>query len=87
MKPDYELIWEMVYHNPHEVEGSPARLLLKLDKNDPTALVGDDMYDWLTEHKDQVSKAVVKAIKSKTNKSKYKFVTIFKIPFYTQSIN
>ena len=27
---NYELLWEMVYHNPKEVKGTPARLLVKI---------------------------------------------------------
>ena len=77
----------MVYHNPTVVDGTPARLLLKLNKKHPKALHGDELYDWLTEHKDQIARSVVKALKSKTGVSKYQFTTVFKIPFYTDSIN
>jgi hypothetical protein len=38
MKPNYEVIWEMVYHNPKEVEHTPSRVVLKLDRSNPSSL-------------------------------------------------
>ena len=32
-KPNYVLLWEMVYSNPNQVEQTPARLLVKVDIN------------------------------------------------------
>ena len=87
MNPHYETIWEMVYYNPNVVDGTPARLLLRLDKKHPEAIHGDDLNDWLIIHKDQIARSVVKALKSKTGSSKYQFTRVFKIPFYTDSIN
>ena len=77
----------MVYYNPNVVDGTPARLLLRLDKKHPEAIHGDDLNDWLIIHKDQIARSVVKALKSKTGSSKYQFTRVFKIPFYTDSIN
>ena len=87
MTLQYETIWEMVYHNPTVVDGTPSRLLLKLAKKHPKALHGEALFDWLAEHKDPIARAVIKALKSKTGISKYQFITIFKVPFYTDLNN
>jgi len=85
MSSNYEVIWEMVYHNPKEVDHTPSRVVLKLDRNNPSALRNDELFDWLAVHKDQVARAVIKSLKSKTGTSKYQFVTVSKIPFYTEA--
>ena len=48
VKENYELLWEMVYHNPKEVKGTPARLLVKINTNDPYAH-HVNIYDWIEE--------------------------------------
>ena len=76
----YELLWEMVYHNPKEVKGTPARLLVKVDTNHPISQA-DDFYAWIEEHRNQIAKSVVKAVINKT--SKYRCIKVFKVPFYS----
>jgi len=76
---NYELLWEMVYHNPKEVKGTPARLLVKLNTNDPLAH-RVNIYDWIEEHRDQIAKTIIKAVKN--NESKYRCLKVFKVPFY-----
>jgi len=76
---NYELLWEMVYHNPKEVKGTPARLLVKINTNDPIAH-RVNIYDWVENHSDQIAKTIIKAVKNK--ESKYKFIKVFKVPFY-----
>ena len=85
MSSNYEVIWEMVYHNPNEVDHTPSRVVLKLDRNNPSALKNEELFDWLAVHKDEVARAVIKSLKSKTGTSKYQFVTVSKIPFYTEA--
>ena len=80
--PNYETLWEMVYHNPKEIKETPARLLLKLNKNNPDAILNENIFSWLEEHKDEIARAVIKAIKNRTGSSKYQFITVFKVPFY-----
>tara|TARA_R100000935_G_scaffold31209_2_gene51735 strand:- start:2563 stop:2826 length:264 start_codon:yes stop_codon:yes gene_type:complete len=87
MNSQYETVWEMVYHNPSVIDGPPSRLLLKRDRKNPEVLKGEELFHWLADHKDQVARAVVKALKSRTKQSKYQFIAIFKVPFYTDVIN
>jgi len=77
---NYELLWEMVYHNPKEVKGTPARLLVKVDTNHPLSKQ-DDFYQWIEKHRDQIAQCVIKAVRNKT--SKYRCVKVFKVPFYS----
>ena len=83
MNSQYETVWEMVYHNPSVIDGPPSRLLLKRDRKNPEVLKGEELFHWLADHKDQVAKA----LKSRTKQSKYQFIAIFKVPFYTDVIN
>jgi hypothetical protein len=76
----------MVYHNPKEVEHTPSRVVLKLDRSNPLSLRNDELFDWLAENRDEVARAVIRSLKSKTGTSKYQFVTVSKIPFYTEVI-
>jgi len=69
------------------IDGPPSRLLLKRDRKNPEVLKGEELFHWLADHKDQVARAVVKALKSRTKQSKYQFIAIFKVPFYTDVIN
>ena len=68
MNSQYETVWEMVYHNPSVIDGPPSRLLLKRDRKNPEVLKGEELFHWLADHKDQVARAVVKALKSRTLK-------------------
>ena len=76
---NYELLWEMVYHNPKEVKGTPARLLVKINTNDPLSH-NVNIYDWIEEHRDQIAQTIIKAVKNK--ESKYRCLKVFKVPFY-----
>lgn len=76
---NYELLWEMVYHNPKEVKGTPARLLVKINTNDPLSH-SVNIYDWIEEHRDQIAQTIIKAVKNK--ESKYRCLKVFKVPFY-----
>ena len=77
---NYELLWEMVYHNPKEVKGTPARLLVKVNTKHPLAQ-DEGLYTWIEEHRDQIAQAVLRAVKNKT--SVYRCLKVFKVPFYS----
>jgi len=79
-KENYETLWELVYHNPKEVKGTPARLLVKVDTNHPLSQQ-QDFYNWIEKHRDQIAQSVIKAVRNKS--SKFRCIKIFKVPFYS----
>jgi|TARA_R110002020_G_scaffold202084_7_gene405091 hypothetical protein len=81
-KENYIVLWEMVYNNPKELKGTPARLLVKIDKNNSVYKTGE-VDQWVQEHRDQIAQCIIKAIKNKV--SKYRCVKVFKVPFYSEN--
>ena len=79
---NYEVLWEMVYHNPKEIKGTPARLLVKVNTNHPIPQQ-EDIYAWIEEHRDQIAQCIIKAVRNKT--SKYRCLKVFKVPFYSDN--
>lgn len=79
-KDKYELLWEMVYHNPKEVKGTPARIEVKVDTTHPISQ-SPDFYKWIEKNRDQIANAVVKCVNNK--QSTYRCLKIYKVPFYS----
>jgi len=82
-KPNYILLWEMVYSNPNKVKHTPARLLVKVDMDSEIYNAGEFDH-WIEEHRNQIAQCVIKAIKN--NVSKYRCIKVFKVPFYSDQV-
>ena len=76
----YELLWEMVYHNPKEVEGTPARILVEVDTYN-TISKSPDFDQWVEDNRDKIASAIIKTIRNK-RVSRYKCLRIKGVPFY-----
>jgi len=76
----YELLWEMVYHNPKEVEGTPARILVEVDTRN-TFSKFSDFDQWVEDNRDKIASAIIKTIRNK-RVSRYKCLRIKRVPFY-----
>jgi hypothetical protein len=70
----------MVYHNPKEVEGTPARILVEVDTNN-TISKSPDFDQWVEDNRDKIASAIIKTIRNKTV-SRYKCLRIKGVPFY-----
>jgi len=70
----------MVYHNPKEVEGTPARILVEVDTNN-TISKSPDFDQWVEDNRDKIALAIIKTIRNKTV-SRYKCLRIKGVPFY-----
>ena len=70
----------MVYHNPKEVEGTPARILVEVDTYN-TISKSPDFDQWVEDNRDKIASAIIKTIRNKTI-SRYKCLRIKGVPFY-----
>ena len=79
-------IAEVVYYNPDANIHGPIRLDIQVDLSETSSMHKFDLPNWLEVHRDQISKSIFKASKNSTGESKFRFVRVKKIPFYSKVI-
>ena len=83
IKEKFISIAEVVYYDPKSKVQEPMRLKVQVNLTETSVIHNFYLPEWLDTHKDQISNSILKASKNITGESKFRFLKVNKVPFYS----